>query len=186
MNRASALLVLFLVASGCCSSNDDTEETTGATTGPWYLLAEPVDKLERIIEQIPSTINLTLCYNGTDYSAYDSPDALFIVRISMSNSLTLKLSSDFLEFTWEDVVQGNNKTLEVLGQVIGYIYLNFQMEVHANNASSTSEEYTVLKDYLVTVVRQDNTLDNIFTMYCNNSFIQISKSLLNSFLGSCS
>lgn len=160
----SVLLALLLVAVSNCYASDEETATAAPPTGPWFLLAEPPNSLERIIEEQPYTINLTLSYNSTDaQDAYDTANT-FIVRISMSNSLTLKLSDDNLEFTWDDVVKGNQKALEVVGQVIGYVQLDFKMEVRKNNESAILEEHDVLKEYLVTVVRLDNTLDRIFTL----------------------
>lgn len=105
-------------------------------------------------------------YTGSDSTQHATPTSIFVVKISTTNSLTVALDSNRIEFTWEDVVESNNKTLQVTGQVIGYVDLNFDMDILPKNGSTASEtDITVLSSYLVTVIRASDTLDNIFTVW---------------------
>lgn len=160
------ILLLFISAFPLDSKADENVATTTPKPdlGPWVLIADPT-KLERITELLPYTINLTLTYTGIEPTKYATPDAIFVVRISTTNSLTVALDTKQIEFTWEDVVDGNNKTLEVTGQVIGYVDLNFNMDILPKNGSVAAEkDIIVLSAYLVTVIRASDTLDNIFTV----------------------
>jgi hypothetical protein len=76
----------------------------------------------------------------------------------------VKLASKEIVFTWEDVTEGNNKSLGVTGQVIGYVDLNFVLDILPKNGSVAVETVPVLSGYLVTVIRESDTLDNVFTM----------------------
>lgn len=125
--------------------------------------------MESITEKIPYTINLTLAYNGTEEVPFEGVNnALFVVTVSLTNHQTLNLTTDRIEFSWEDVTEGNNKTLEIIGKVVGYVDLNFALEIipeglgGATTVSETVDD--LLKGYLVTVVRQSNTMSNIMTI----------------------
>ncbi len=155
-----AVFLIFLLASFPVCNGDDTPV---AEVIPWVLIADP-PKLERITEMLPYTVNLTLTYTGSDQPTYATPETVFAVKITMSNSLTVALSTSRIEFTWEDVVEGNNMTLTVTGQVIGYVDLIFVMDILPKNGSVAAETVTVLSPYLVTVIRASDTLDNIFTV----------------------
>lgn len=161
---SAALLLLLLVGTSTCSSDELSAATTPSPErSPWVLVADP-EKYERITELVPYTINLTLIYNATSKPQYATAETLYVVKVSMSNTLTVKLDTDRIEFTLEDVVDGNNKTLVVTGQVIGYVDLNFEMDVLPKNGSESVEKVTVLSGYLITVIRASDTLDNIFTV----------------------
>jgi hypothetical protein len=80
----------------------------------------------------------------------------------------VKLNSNQIVFTWEDILESNNKSLVVTGQVIGYVDLNFVLDILPKTGSvateTLAETVPVLSGYLVTVIRASDTLDNVFTM----------------------
>jgi hypothetical protein len=76
----------------------------------------------------------------------------------------VKLNSNQIVFTWEDILESNNKSLVVTGQVIGYVDLNFVLDILPKTGSVATETVPVLSGYLVTVIRASDTLDNVFTM----------------------
>ncbi|KAI9555076.1 hypothetical protein GHT06_017591 [Daphnia sinensis] len=168
-----SLLILVLISVNCNGQENQTLSST--ETSPWLLVADP-PKLERITEKSPYTINLTLTYNGEHgdpppkYAT--SPQTYrFVVKVSKSNHQTVAFSnSQEIEFEWDDIVDANvsSKTLEITGQVIGYVSLNFVLDIlpvktHQGNDSITFESIPVLSGYLVTVVRASDTLDTVFT-----------------------
>jgi hypothetical protein len=167
LNSVAAIL-LVLLAGFPVNNGDDTDAAVVTTpspdVGPWVLVANPL-KLERITEMIPYTINLTLTYSESEEPPkYVSKETLFVVKVSTTNPLTVKLASKEIVFTWEDVTEGNNKSLGVTGQVIGYVDLNFVLDILPKNGSVAVETVPVLSGYLVTVIRESDTLDNVFTM----------------------
>ena len=159
---------LLLVFSFYCNAEEKLAATSAsAELVPWVLIANP-PKLERITELLPFTVNFTLTFNGTDQPKYAIPETVFVVTVSTSNSLTVSLSTKRMEFTWEDVVEGNGIPLTVTGQVIGYVDLIFVMDIVLRNTKNDSaddvvETVTKFPHYLVTVIRASQTLDNIFT-----------------------
>lgn len=91
----------------------------------------------------------------------------------MSNHQTVAFrNNQEIEFEWHDIADANNngsKNLEITGQVIGYVSLNFILDIlpavaHQRNDSIAFESIPVLSGYLVTVVRASDTLDTVFTM----------------------
>lgn len=125
--------------------------------------------MERITEKIPYTINLTLVYNGTEEMPFPgAANALFVVTVTLTNDQTLDLTSDRIEFTWEDITQQYNQTLEFKGKVVGYVDLNFQLEIIPDGVGGAVIVKEVVPDlltgYLVTVIRQSNTMANIMTL----------------------
>ena len=170
MRSILAIAICLLAAFSFYCNADEKLVATSADSNvdAWLLIADP-PKLERITELLPYTVNLTLAYNGTE-QPYATPEAVFIVTISTSNSLTVALSTNRIEFTREDIVEGNNISLTVTGQVIGYVDLIFVMDIVLRNTKNDSaddvvETVTKFPHYLVTVIRASETLDNIFTMY---------------------
>jgi len=166
LNSVAAIL-LVLLAGFPVNNGDDTDTvvtTPSPEVGPWVLVANPL-KLERITELIPYTINLTLTYTESEEPPkYVSNETLFVVKVSTTNHLTVKLDSKEIVYTWEDITEGNNKSLGVTGQVIGYVDLNFVLDILPKNGSVAAETVPVLSGYLVTVIRESDTLDNVFTM----------------------
>ncbi|EFX76606.1 hypothetical protein DAPPUDRAFT_248773 [Daphnia pulex] len=167
LNSVAAIL-LVLLAGFPVNNGDDTDAAVVTTpspdVGPWVLVTNPL-KLERITEMIPYTINLTLTYSESEEPPkYVSKETLFVVKVSTTNPLTVKLDSKEIVFTWEDVTEGNNKSLGVTGQVIGYVDLNFVLDILPKNGSVAVETVPVLSGYLVTVIRESDTLDNVFTI----------------------
>lgn len=157
-------VVVLLLAGVSVSKGDDQNETIPfQDVGPWVLIADPLT-LERITEHIPNTINLTLTYTGSELPDYVTFETLFVVKVFTTNDLTVVLSKEQLVFTLQDVTEGNNKSLEVTGQVIGYVDLNFVLDILPKNGSLAADTVAVLSDYLVTVVRASDTLDNVFTV----------------------
>ena len=70
-----------------------------------------------------------------------------------------------IEFTWAEINEGTNKSIQVIGQVIGYADLNFVLDILSRNDSTAPvKTIPVLSGYVVTVVRASDTLDNVFTM----------------------
>jgi len=86
----------------------------------WYLTVDP-PALRSITEDVPYSVNLTLGYNGT----WDSieVDALLSVSVFSTNSKILFPVQERIDFTWEDVIQGYNQTLDVIGKTIVASYL---------------------------------------------------------------
>ena len=159
--NCAVILISLLAAFPIC--HGDETATAAPEVVPWLLIADP-PKLERITELIPYTVNFTLAYTGAEEPKYATAESVFVVKISMTNSLTAVLSSNRIDFTWEDVVEGNNMTLTVTGQVIGYVDLIFVMDILPKNGSVAAETVTAFPPYLVTVIRASDTLDNIFTV----------------------
>jgi len=173
----SAVVIISLFAAFSLYCNGEEEKPVAATIAagppeagvPWLLVADP-PKLERITELLPYTVNFSLSYtgDGKQPAIYATPDTVFVVNISTSNSMTAALSSDRIEFTWQDVVEGNNMTLTVTGRVIGYVDLIFAMDIltlsRNGSASAVAETVTKFPRYSVTVVRASEIMDNVFTM----------------------
>jgi hypothetical protein len=160
------VILLFLLAGFPVNKGDDTNivvTTSSPDAGPWALVVNPLT-LERITEMIPYTINLTLTYTGSEGPTYASNETVFIVKVSTTNLLTVILESKEIIFTWEDIMEGNNKSLGVTGQVIGYVDLNFVLDILPKTGSVAIETVPVLSGYLVTVIRASDNLDNVFTM----------------------
>lgn len=90
------------------------------TGAEWYLTVDP-PTLRSITEDVPYSVNLTLGYNGT----WDSMevDALLSVSVFSTNSKILFPVQERIDFTWEDVIQGYNQTLDVIGKTIVASYL---------------------------------------------------------------
>jgi len=85
-----------------------------SSASEWYLITDP-PSLKSITEDLPYSVNLTLGYNGTwDPTADDS--SLLTVIVSSTNKKILLPVQDRIEFTWEDVIQGYNRTLDVIGE----------------------------------------------------------------------
>lgn len=170
-----SFLILVLITANCNGQDNHTLPST--ETSPWLLVADP-PKLERITEMSPYTINLTLTYNGEHGDSppkyATSPQAFrFVVKVSMSNHQTVAFrNNQEIEFEWDDIADANNngsKNLEITGQVIGYVSLNFILDIlpavaHQRNDSIAFESIPVLSGYLVTVVRASDTLDTVFTI----------------------
>ena len=165
--RSLSLFFISLLATFFCNAEEQLAVTTAGTdVTPWLLLADP-PKLERITELLPYTVNLTLAHTSAAQPKYATPEAVFILKISTSNSVTASLSTNRMEFTWEDVIEGNNITLTVTGQVIGYVDLLFFMDIvlpKNDSAEDVVETVTKFSPYSVTVVRASETLDSIFIM----------------------
>ena len=168
----AACLLLTVIATTSCNGQylNQTNQTRSEADGLWVLIADPL-KLERITEKVPYTINLTLTYIGHEdlqpvYAA--TPEAFrFVLKVSMSNQQTVAINNNNtnVEFTWTEIIEGNNKPLHVIGQVIGYADLNFVLDILSRNESTASiNAIPVLSGYSVTVVRASDTLDNVFTM----------------------
>lgn len=159
------VVAVFLLAGLSVSKAEDQNETIPIQdVGPWVLITHP-PKLERITEKIPYTINLTLTYSGSEeLPEYVTSEALFVVKVFTANDLTVVLNREEIVFTLEDVNEGNNKSLQVTGQVIGYVDLNFVLDILPNNGSVAADTIAILSDYVVTVVRESDTMDNIFTV----------------------
>ena len=167
-SNSVAVILLVLLAGFPANKGDETDTvmttTSSPDVGPWVLVANPLT-LERITEMIPYTINLTLTFTGTEEPPkYLTNETLFIVKVSTTNPLTVKLNSNQIVFTWEDILESNNKSLVVTGQVIGYVDLNFVLDILPKTGSVATETVPVLSGYLVTVIRASDTLDNVFTM----------------------
>ena len=169
--RAACLLLLAVFTTTSCNGQYVNQTIAYSSDGPWVLTTDPM-KLEKITEKSPYTINLTLTYARSEddsppvYAA--TPEAFrFVVKVSMSNQQTVAIndSNQKIEFTWAEITEGTNKSIEVIGQVIGYVNLNFVLHILSTNDSSVPvKPYPVLSGYLVTVVRASDTLDNVFTM----------------------
>ena len=146
--------VSFLSILSNCSGEENLSTASPTAEGePWELIADP-PKLERITELEPNHMNLSLTYKGSETPPFVTNETIFLVQISMSNSLTVVLNTYEIEFTWEDIVDGNNKTLQVTGQVIGYVDLNFVMDIIPKPGSiPVKNDIPVLSNYLITVVR---------------------------------
>ena len=169
---ATCLLLLTLFKTTNCNGQyvNQTNTNSSDTDGPWILIADPV-KLGNITEKSPYTINLTLTYTQSHddlppvYVA--TPEAFrFVIKVSMSNQQTVAISNNNqkIEFTWAEITEGTKKSLEVIGQVIGYVNLNFVLDISTKNDSAAPvKTIPILSDYLVTVVRASDTLDNAFT-----------------------
>ncbi|KAK4024157.1 hypothetical protein OUZ56_009545 [Daphnia magna] len=159
------VVAVFLLAGLSVSKAEDQNETIPIQdVGPWVLITHP-PKLERITEKIPYTINLTLTYSGSEeLPEYVTSEALFVVKVFTTNDLTVVLNREEIVFTLEDVNEGNNKSIQVTGQVIGYVDLNFVLDILPNNGSVAADTIAILSDYVVTVVRESDTMDNIFTV----------------------
>ena len=170
-----ACLFLFTVFTGTSCNGQYVNSTSNANSsdvdGPWVLIADPI-KLERITEKFPYTINLTLTYarNHDDPPPVYivTPEAFrFVVKVSMSNHHTVAINNNNqkIEFTWAEINEGTNKSIQVIGQVIGYADLNFVLDILSRNDSTAPvKTIPVLSGYVVTVVRASDTLDNVFTM----------------------
>ncbi|XP_057377742.1 ileal sodium/bile acid cotransporter-like [Daphnia carinata] len=169
-----SFLILALITFTVNGQNNQT--LSSIETSPWQLVADP-PKLERITERSPYTINLTLTYNGEHGDSspkyVTSPQAFrFVVKVLMSNRQTVAFSKkQEIEFEWDDIVDANvsSKTLEITGQVIGYVSLDFVLDILPakplqRNDTIAFESVPVLSGYLVTVVRASDTLDTVFTI----------------------
>ena len=129
---------------------------------PWVLTISP-SRLDSITEHLPYIVELTLTYNALENDTVLTLDdeALYVVKVYSSNKVTLdfRMSDCITVFTGRDVRNGYNKTLEVIGQVIGYVDLDFHL------GQEGQELVPLLLGYRVTVVRVNNTLDIAFTAY---------------------
>ena len=130
---------------------------------PWVLTISP-SRLDSITEHLPYIVELTLTYNALENDTVLTLDdeALYVVKVYSSNKVTLdfRMSEKCITmFTGRDVRNGYNKTLEVIGQVIGYVDLDFHL------GQEGQELVPLLLGYRVTVVRVNNTLDIAFTAY---------------------
>lgn len=169
--RATCLLIITLITTASCNGQYVNQTNIYNSDGPWVLTADPL-KLEKITEKFPYTINLTLTYaksEGDSPPVYvTTPEAFrYVVKVSMSNQQTVAIqdNNQKIEFTWAEITEGTNKSIEVIGQVIGYVDLNFVLDIlPANDSSVPVKTIPVLSSYLVTVVRASDTLDNVFTM----------------------
>ncbi len=169
--HVTCVLLLAVITTTSCNGQYVNQTNTYTSDGPWVLTADPL-KLEKITERSPYTINLTLTYAKSEddsppvYAA--TPEAFrFVVKVSMSNQQTVAINDNNqkIEFTWAEITEETNKSLEVIGQVIGYVDLNFVLDILPTNDSSVPlKTIPVLSSYSVTVVRASDTLDNIFTM----------------------
>lgn len=171
--RVACLFLLAVFTGTSCNGQyvNLTNTNSSDVDGPWILIADPM-KLERITEKFPYTINLTLTYarNHDDPPPVyiTTPEAFrFVVKVSMSNHHTVAINNNNqkIEFTWAEITEGTNKSIQVIGQVIGYVDLNFVLDILSRNDSTAPvKTISVLSGYLVTVVRASDTLDNVFTM----------------------
>ena len=118
------LLVASVLASGQQGVQQQDSAAASAASSQWNLLPYPPKSLELITEYIEYSINVSLIYNGTDPLA----DEDVTVTVTMSNPLTLLLSNSTLRFSRDNILNGENQTLLVTGQVIGYVHLNFHLE----------------------------------------------------------
>lgn len=157
--------VLLAVFPSCEGDEKVSANTPTPESVLWKLVADPPELL-RITEMEPNYVNLSLTYTESEKPSYVTNETIFLIKISMSNILTVVLNTYEIEFTWEDVEDGNNKTLQVTGQVIGYVDLNFAMDIIPKSGSvAVNKDIAILPEkYLITVVRASDTLDNVFTM----------------------
>lgn len=129
---------------------------------PWMLTVSP-SRLDSITEHLPYTVELKLSYNALENNTVNILDdeTLYVVKVSSSNKVTLdfRMSNCIIVFSGRDVTNGYNKTLEIVGKVIGYVDLNFHL------GQEGQELIPLLLGYRVTVVRTNNTLDITFTVY---------------------
>lgn len=158
------IVFLLLIRTSGLAFAELIEATTEASTEPWELIVDP-ENLENIIENIPYTVNLTLIYSGNDPPVvYQTEDAIFVVRINCTSYVTIRLTENSINYTWADVVEGNNKTITVTGNVIGYSDLTFELDVIPGVGVEVIETFPLLSGYHVTVLRATNLWDHIFTM----------------------
>lgn len=157
------LFFLLLLVVGPSTAVDVVESTTpsGPDTGGWALLADP-PKLDKITEYLPYNVSISLVYNASEAPLFVTPDTVFVVSVATSNEVTVTLSETRFEFTWRDVLEGNNKTLEVVSHVIGYVDLYFTME-RRDPGADDQKDYLLLK-YSITIIRSSDVVDVIFTM----------------------
>lgn len=162
-NSIRLVLLLLLGVSGLVSGQL-IEAATETPAGPWELVVDP-DNLKNMTELIPYTVDLTLIYNSNEPpDVYQTENAVFVVRITYTNYLTISLSDTLVNFTWADIVDGNNKTIIVTGKVIGYEDLTFELDVYPSAGEEAIESFPLLYGYHVTVNRESNLLGNIFTL----------------------
>lgn len=161
----TSTLAVFLLLVGAVVCDELLEATTEGPPSPWILSIDP-ENLENIIEHNPYTANLTLSYNGNDPlpAAYQTEDAVFVVRITYNNHVSLSLNESLIKFSWDDIVSGNNQTLIATGNVIGYTDLTFELDILTADGAEVSETFLLLSGYHVTVIQASNLWDNLFTM----------------------
>lgn len=161
--KQAALAVLLLLV-GAVVSNDLLEATTEVPAGPWLLKIDP-ENLENVIEHNPHTVNLSLTYTGLDPPAsYQTEEAVFVIRVTYNNHLAVSLNESFIKFTWDDIASGNNQTLIVTGNVIGYTDFTFELDILPADGAEASETVLLLTGYHVTIIQASNLWDNLFTI----------------------
>ena len=148
---------LLLVSSG---NAQDFQPSPAYSSSDWYLSVEP-HSLENIVEYVTHTLNVTLNYNGTKALAADD---VFTVAVEMTNQKTLVLSSSSLKFSAQDVLDGVHQNLNVTGQVVGYVHVNFLLEGDGADTEASGDRKEIHPPFFVTVVRSSNVLNKVFTL----------------------
>ena len=165
-----ALAFIVLTLSTGVSSVSLTEESSitedkndaSVNNNMLVLSIEPPDSLLAIVEGVPHTVNISLSYNSSDIVNVD-PLRTYTVRVTTSNPITIQLSERTWTFSGEDVASGAVQNLTITGYVIGYVDLTFYVTTPEDEAAGFAPTVLVSK-YLVTVVRESNLWDNIFTL----------------------
>ncbi len=116
-------LVLSILIAQCYGKDNEVSAADEVEEEPeevkvWWLKTKPT-KLANLVEDKPYNLTLTLHYNGTaaqlPFPVKEAKGALLVVKISMTNTHSLILSQDEVEFTWQDLIKRTGHIIQVTG-----------------------------------------------------------------------
>lgn len=116
-------LVLPILIAQCYGKDTEVAAADEVEEEPeevkvWWLKTKPT-KLVNLVEDKQYNLTLTLHYNGTaaqlPFPVKEAKGALLVVKISMTNTHSLVLSQDEVEFTWQDLIKRTGHIIQVTG-----------------------------------------------------------------------